>query len=249
MEIEMFRIRSRGMTFIECLIALFLMLLIIASLLEITRSCRRFFFTLKESQEFNQEIWAGQDRIRQDLNKAGLGLEPLLVSGLLLAVESKGTGLSIYSRESSFPLKIEAPAGSTTIHVSHNNSISRGQLITLIDGQKIELFRTEKVEKDRLTLSQPTKESYSINGFILAIEEVFYYLDEENRILRRRVNASSGQPLLENVKHFSWSIDNSGKIKITLTFVIAKELSREKERNYEITAFPKNVLIAQSNPY
>lgn len=238
---EKVRLRSRGLTFVECLIALSLLLLIIASLIEISQICRRFFFTLKESQEFYQEIWAGQDRIRRDLNKAGQGLAPCLVSGLLLAVENKGTGLSIYSRESSFPLKTEVKAGSSSILVTHYSAISQRQLIALIDEQKIELFKVEKVEKNRITLNQPTRESYSPNGSVLAIEEIFYYLDEKNNILRRRVNASSGQPLLENVKHFIWSRDNHGQIKITLTF------EKEKEMSYEITAFPKNAFIAQSN--
>lgn len=235
--------RSRGLTLLECLIALSFMLLTIATLMEISFSCRRFFYSLKDSQEFNQEIWAGQDRIRRDLNKAGLGLEPCLVSGLLLAIESKGSGLGIYSRESSFPLKAEVEAGSMVIHVNHNSSISRGQLVALIEGQKSELFQVKKVEKDRLSLNQPARESYSINGSVIAIEEIFYYLDRENNILRRQVNASSGQPLLEKVKHFNWSIDNSGHVKITLIF------EKEKEIAYEITAFPKNAFLAQNNFY
>lgn len=217
------------------------MLLIIAALMEISLSCRRFFFNFKESQEFNQEIWAAQDRIRRDLNKAGLGLEPCLVSGLLLAIESKGSGLSIYSQESTFPLKVEVGAGSIVILVNHDGSISRGQLIALIDEQKTELFKVEKVEKERLTLNQPTKESYSINGVAMAIEEIFYYFDEGNNTLRRRVNASSGQPLLEKVKHFTWLIDNRGQVKIALTF------ETEKEMTYEIKALPKNAFMAQTN--
>lgn len=242
-KMRLIKLRSFGLTLLECLIALSFMLLIIAALIELSRACRRFFFNLKESQEFNQEIWAGQDRMRRDLNKAGLGLEPCLVSGLLLAIESKGGGFSIYSQESSFPLKAEVEAGSMAILVNHDSSISRGQLIALIDDQKTELFKIEKVEKDRLTLNQPTKERYSINGCVIAIEEIFYYHDKGNNILRRRVNASAAQPLLEKVKHFSWSIENRGQVKITLIF------EREKEMNYEIMAFPKNAIMAQSNSH
>lgn len=240
-KMRLIKLRSYGLTLLECLMALSFMLLIIAALMEISRSCRRFFFNLKDSQEFYQEIWSGQDRIRRDLNKAGLGLGPLLGSGLLLAVESKDSGLGIYSRESSFPLKAEVDAGSIIIPVNHNSSISRGQLVALIEEPKTELFKVEKVERDRITLNQPTREGYSINSSVIAIEEIFYYLDEGNNILRRRVNASSGQPLLEKVVHFSWSIDNGRKVKIILTF------EREKEMIYEITAFPKNAFMAQSN--
>lgn len=231
------------MTLMEGLIALSLMLLIMAALLESARICRQFFFKLKETQEFNQEIWAGQDRLRRDLNKAGLGLEPCLASGLLLAVESKASGFSIYCREASFPLKTELAAGSMVIPVDHNNSISRGQFIALIDDNRVELFRVERAEKDRLFLHQPIKESYSSQGYVLAIEEIFYSYDQVNKIVRRRVNASSSQPLLEKVTSFSWLSEASGPVKIKLTF------ESEKEMTYEIKVLPKNALIAWRNLY
>jgi len=225
----------------EGLIALSLMLLIMAAMVESARICRQFFFKLKETQEFNQEIWAGQDRLRRDLNKAGLGLEPCLASGLLLAVESKASGFSIYSRETSFPLKTELAAGSIVIPVEHNNSVSRGQLIALIDDNRVELFKVERAEKNRLLLNQPIKESYSSQGYVLAIEEIFYSYDQGNKILRRRVNASPSQPLLEKVTSFSWSIEASSPIKIKLTF------ETEKEMIYEIRVLPKNAFIARKN--
>lgn len=225
----------------EGLIALSLMLLIMAAILESARLCRRFFFKLKETQEFKQEIWAGQDRLRRDLNKAGLGLEPCLASGLLLAVKSKESGFSIYFREASFPLKSELAAGSIIIPVDHNNSISRGQLIALIDDNLVELFKVERAEKGRLFLNQPIKESYSSQGYVLAIEEVFYSYDQANKILRRRVNASPSQPLLEKVTSFSWSTEASSPTKVKLTF------ESDKEMTYEIRVLPKNDLIARRN--
>jgi competence protein ComGF len=111
----------------------------------------------------------------------------------------------------------------------------------LIDDNRTELFKVEKAEKHRLFLNQPLKGSYSSQGYVLAVEEVFYFLDQGNKILRRRVNASSGQPLLEKVKYFSWSIETSGQIKIQLTF------ESEKEKTYEIRVLPKNAVIAQRN--
>jgi len=225
----------------ESLIALSLMLLIMAALVKGARICRQFSFKFKEAQEFNQEIWAGQDRLRRDLNRAGLGLEPCLASGLLLAIETKTSGFSIYSREASFPLKTELAAGSIIVPVNHNNSISRAQLIALVDDNRVELFKVERAEKDRLFLNQPLKESYSSQGSVLAIEEVFYSYDQGNKILRRKVNASPSQPLLEKVTSFSWSNEASGPIKIKLT------LESEKEMTYEIRVLPKNALIARRN--
>jgi competence protein ComGF len=230
-----------GLTLIEGLIALSLMVIITAALVESARICRHFFFKFKETQEINQEVWASQDRLRRDLNKAGLGLEPCLASGLLLAVESKASGFSIYSREASFPLQTELAAGSIIVPLNHHNSISRGQLIALVEDNRVELFKVDRAEKNRLFLNQPLKENYSSQGMVLAIEEVFYSYDQGNKILRRKVNASPAQPLLEKVISFSWSNEESGPIKIKLT------LDSPKEMTYEISVLPKNALIAQRN--
>ncbi|MCX7973632.1 MAG: hypothetical protein N3B16_03935 [Candidatus Aminicenantes bacterium] len=236
--------KACGLTLIECLLAASLMLLIIMATVELSRGFRRLFFSLKKSQEFYQEIWAGQDKLRRDLAKAGYGLEACLAYGLIMSLESKDNGLAIYSREATFPLKPDIASGSTVIPISHNNSISRGQLGAIIDDKKGELFRVNKVEKEKIYLSQPLKESYLAGSLVLVIEEIFYYLDRNNQILRRRVNSSSGQPLLENVTEFNWLIGNEGKVQITLLFKL--EVGGKREILNEIKIFPKNAVLHQT---
>lgn len=232
---------NHGFTLIECLLAASLLMVILAGTLELSRSSRRFFFRLKDSQEFNQEIWAAQDRLRRDMARAGSGLSDLIAAGLISGIEREGLSLALYSEETSFPLPFEIQSGSQIIELPSTDSFSRGQLIALVDENKAEIASVEKVEKRRLILSKPVLWGYK-NGSarIIAVEKICYFLDEKTGILRRKVNLSPAQPLLENVDSFTWTIKSPELINISLTF------NKEPDAVHEIKITAKNILLGKS---
>lgn len=240
-------LKLRGFTLIECLLSLSLLILILIGTIATSSHFKRLFYNLKRSQEINQEVWAGQDKLRRDLTKAGYGLETCLNYGLILPFEFKNQGLAIYTKEAAFSLQSEVCSGSSVIPVIHNNTFTRAQIGAIYDKDKGELFRVQKVEKEKIFITQPLKENYAKGSSILAIEEIFYYLDPNDQILRRRVNASSGQPLLENVHQFICSIEKRGQIKISL--VLKLDENKKKESLYEIKVFPKNAFLFQSQQF
>lgn len=230
-----------GFTLFESLLAVSLLVLILAGAIELSRFSKRFFFRLKDSQEFNQEIWAAQDLIRRDLASAGSGLSALISAGLISGLENEGMSLAIYSEETSFPLPYEVASGSQIIELTTTDSFSRGQLIALIEESKAETATIEKIEKGRLILSKPALEGYkSGTARIIAVKKICYFLDEKTRILRRKVNLSPAQPLIEEVASLAWAIDPFGFINISLTF------NKELDAIHEIKMAAKNVLLAKN---
>jgi hypothetical protein len=69
---------------------------------------------------------------------------------------------------------------------------------------------------------------------------VTYFLDGPARILRRRVNASSAQPLLENAAAAAWTLDASAPlVRVRL------ELAVKGVHPHEATVFLKNAALAR----
>ena len=65
------------------------------------------------------------------------------------------------------------------------------------------------------------------------------YLDSESKILRRKVNTSTPQPLLEDAHAFDFSFDGT----TNLIYISVALLDRE-DKKYEISILPKNLQLA-----
>ncbi len=71
---------------------------------------------------------------------------------------------------------------------------------------------------------------------------VTYFLDGGARILRRRVNTSPAQPLLEGTAGAAWSLDAAAHlVRIRL------ELHTEGAHPHEATVFLKNPALARNS--
>ncbi len=235
---------SRGFSLLECLVAFSLMMVILAGTLELSQSSRKFFFRLKASQENNQELWASLDRIGRDINKAGQGLHECLNLGLLSGLQAEESGLLIFFQQEMLPLSVDLAEGSRIIPITKSDPFSRGQLIALVAEGKGEIAVIEKVEKNQLALYQPLHGNYEAGiARLMAIQKIRYYLDLNNGILRRQVNASPAQPLLEEVKAFHYSLEIPWQAKVGIILV------KEPEVMHEIRVTAKNVLLAQEKYY
>ncbi len=94
------------------------------------------------------------------------------------------------------------------------------------------------VDKESIVLTSPINFSYpQLTTEVLLVKKVSFYLDLKSQILRRKVNSSPAQPLLEGVDSIVFSYDKA----LNLATANLKIL---EERTYEISVFPKNLDLA-----
>jgi type II secretory pathway pseudopilin PulG len=233
-------VRKRGFSLIECLLGLVLSLLIITSSLQFFGQAQKAFFRLKEREEAGQGALAALDKMRIDLLHAGQGLAGEMAHGLIEAVRSTEEELRTTSLEKPLTLTGTARAGDIRLLLASTADIASGQEICLSDGREGELRGIERVEHGAVILGQPLGRDYSPDTAVLSLlENVTYFLDGSAHILRRRVNAGSAQPLLENIAAAIWTCDLEARlVRVRL------ELSVEGERPHETTVFLKNSALA-----
>jgi hypothetical protein len=97
-----------------------------------------------------------------------------------------------------------------------------------------------RVETGAVFLDAPLERAYARSAAAVGLLElVTYFRDEASRALRRRVNASSAQPLLEDTAAAAWSLDEGSRlVRIRL------EPDAEGVHPHEATVFLKNPALA-----
>ena len=233
--------RKGGFTLVECLIGMALSLFIISSGLEFFGLAQKVFFRLKEREETSQAALAALDRMRIDLLHAGWGLAGEMGLGLVEAARATEAELRTTALEKALTLAGEARAGDTRLPLVSTVDVAAGQRISLRDGPAGEVRTVARVEPGAVVLDGPLEGGYAAaTAAISLLESVAYYLDESARILRRRVNAGSAQPLLENAASATWLYDPGARlVRIRL------ELDVEGAHPHEATVFLKNPALAR----
>jgi type II secretory pathway pseudopilin PulG len=232
--------RKAGFSLVECLIAMGLSLFIITSGLEFFSLARKVFLRLKEKEEAGQSALAALDKMRIDLLHAGRGLAVEMALGLLEAAKATDEELRTTSIEKPLALSGEARAGDTRLLMASTADVAAGQEICLCDGQAGEVRTVARVERGSLVLGEPIERGYSpATAAVSLLENVAYFLDRPARVLRRRVNAGSAQPLLENALTATWLYDPGTRlVRIRL------ELNIQGATAHETTVFLKNPALA-----
>jgi len=234
--------RKSGFTLIECLIGLTLSLLIVTAGLELYARAQRAFQRLKEREEAGQAALASLDRIRIDLLHAGLGLVPEIGFGLVEAAEAVAGELRTTSLERTLKLAAEARAGDARLALVSTAGITAGQQVALHDAAAGEVRTIAAVEPGAVLIDAPLERGYEPATAALALlERVTYYLDGPARILRRKVNASPAQPLLESAAAAAWSLDPAAHL-----VRVRIELDIEGAHPHETTVFLKNAALAHA---
>jgi len=232
--------RRGGFSLIECLLGLALSLLVVSAGLESFARTRKAFAGLKAREEADQAALAALDRMRIDLLHAGLGLVPEMGLGLVAAAETDPAGLHLMSVEKKLYLAAEAGAGGTRLPLTSTADIVAGQRIALREGEAGEVRTVVRLEPGAVVLDAPLERAYAPEtAAVSLLELVTYFLDVPARILRRRVNASSAQPLLENAAAAAWTLDPSAPlVRVRL------ELAVKGVHPHEATVFLKNAALA-----
>jgi len=234
-------VNGNGFSLLECLMAMALSLFVILSSLQFFGLAQKVFFRLKQREEAGQSALAALDKIKIDLLHAGRGLAAETALGLVEAAQAPDEGLRTTSLERPLALAGETAAGTTRLLLASTTDIAAGQDICLSDGAAGEVRTVTAVERGAVVLEAPLERAYSPQtAAVSLLERVTYILDAPARVLRRRVNAASAQPLLENAAAVMWRCDpEAGLAGVRLV------LDLEGGPAYETTVFLKNPALAE----
>lgn len=231
---------GKGFSLIEGLISLSLFLFIFLSSIEIFTLTRSHFLKLKDEEETNEAAYSALDKIRIDLLDGGLGLLNPTKLGLLESISEKNGFLTIKSREKELGLFTDLIQGQTRIYVGNTKNIKKGRKLCIFDSNKGEIKSISAIEKDSIILSSSLDSSYlKLNTGVILLREISLFLDKDSHILRRKVNSSPSQPLLEEVDFFDFGYQKDSNLMI-----LRLCLNSRKEKTYEISVFPKNTALA-----
>lgn len=231
-----------GFSLLECLVSLSLSLLILISALEFSVQARKAFFRLKEAQERSLAAAVALEKIREDLETAGAGIPDLPSDDYFRPLQANGQTLVIFSAEERSVLLSDADAGQDYLLVElkpgFSSTLKKGRSIFLSDGNSGMLTSITAISGNRLVISPALETSFpSGRTQITVLEKIELYLDAQQKILRRRVNSTSGQPLIEEVTAFQTAyLPSQNLAKIILT-----SESGGQYHDYELLIYPKNL--------
>lgn len=232
-----------GFSLIESLLSLSLFLIIVLSSLEFFGFTRNLFLKLKTKQETKEAVLATLDKMRFDLLEAGLSLQQPIRLGVLDGITESEDTLIIISKEKTFTPLGDLAAGQTIIQLNSTSKLKKGRKVCVFDSTKGEVKSISSVDKESIVLSSPLNfSSLKEETSVFLLREVSLFLDKNKHTLRRKVNTSPAQPLLEEVGVFDFHHEKaSNLVRLSLS------LTTNKEKVYEASVFPKNIALASSH--
>jgi competence protein ComGF len=236
------RKEEKGFSLLESLLSLSLFLIITLSSLEVFGIARNVFFKLNAEEKKREGVSFALDRMRLDLLDAGRGLDKPMQRELLEGISRENEALILLCNEDEFQADSDLLAGQERISLQGTQIIKKQRQICIQDSKKGEVKTVISSDKGSIILTSPLNFSYAQQETSLVLlRKITYFLDEKTHILRRRVNASPAQPLLEDASHFFFTYDES-----THHLRLQISLKEEKEKMYEICVFPKNMALAET---
>jgi hypothetical protein len=234
----------RGLALIEALLSLGLLSMIVLAGIEVFSTGRRVFFRLGVAQEKDERALAGLDRVRADLREAGLGLSGPASLGLIQGLIADEEIFVISSLEKELPLSADAAAGETFLSLADCRDLAAGREVCLFAPDHAERAVIASVQAGGIEIGSPLSRGFQAGDAILQlIRTVETLWDSEERILRRRVNAGSAQPLIEGVAGFVCRFDAAAKLIGLEIYLVGSE-----EAPYAATVFAKNLALAGQYP-
>ena len=232
-----------GFTILECLLAMTIFSVIVLAGFECFGTARRLFSKLRSAQDDRLDVLIALDKIRADVQAAGAGLAVPAALGLIFPVAEDAGELRLASAEKSLAIPDGLARGQTEIPLSDARGLAAGRTVCVCGGMKGLLARITSIDGSVVRISPPLTHSFGAGeASLLLVQEVALFLDPETAVLRRRVNASSAQPLLEGAGSFSFSIEplsSLTRVRLVLS---------SQETTYEIAILPKNALFALAPP-
>jgi prepilin-type N-terminal cleavage/methylation domain-containing protein len=230
----------KGFSLIESLISLSLFLIIILTSFELFGITRDIFLKLKKNEDGREAALAALDKMSIDLLDGGSGLIDPIRLGILEGVSQSSDMLIILSKEKELFCLDDLVEGQTRISLDSTIELKKGRDICIFDSLNGEVKSISSVDKESIVISSPLNLSYIKDKVsVILVKKISLYLDEKNPVLRRKVNSSPAQPLLEETTVFGFDLDkaiNLVRLRVSL--------KSTKEKSYEISVFPKNTALA-----
>lgn len=227
---------------LESLLALSLFFFAALAALEFLGAARTAFFKLKDAEEASLAAASALQKIRLDLAGAGRGLAAAADAVPPLTLDS-GV-LEIASVEAEYGLAADVAPGDTDIRLSTSAAWRPNREICLVERTRAELRTLAAADGAAAVLSDPAEGGYAAGpARVLLIERIAFFLDPDGRTLRRRVNATSAQPLLEDVRSAVFDYDPASNL-------VALDLAMDAPgvKTHGLFYFPKNVRLAARRP-
>jgi type II secretory pathway pseudopilin PulG len=236
-----------GFSLLEIILSLSLCLFIFLSALEVLGNAKRIFSRLSEAQESALAAVAASEKILEDLEEAGCGLSLCLMTAGFEPLKAADQQLLIFSADNETVLVEPAMAGQNILKIAIRPGLSpllrKGRALYLYQEPQGELVYLAMVSGTQLTLTSVLKNDYKPQDTrVIFLQKVEIYLDRKQNILRRKVNDTSGQPLLEGAFLFETYYnpeENLARVRF---------LSRNgrQPEEYFFIVFPKNLFRGRS---
>lgn len=233
--------RARGFSLLECVLGLALSLFVVCACFGFFLAAERSYFRLRDGEEAAQGALAALDKMRVDILRAGQGLAPAAALGLVEPVAETGGGLLVTRSERAFVLAADVAAGDSRVPLESVADLKPGREVLVSDAEGGEVRTVASVGGGAVTVSPPLSRGYAQPGASLQLlERVALTLDARQGVLRRRVNASTAQPLLENAGAAGFAFDRPANL-VRVRFSLAPQ----GEDYYELCLFPKNTALSR----
>lgn len=231
---------QKGFSLLESLISLFLFLLIVLFSLNCFLNVKEHFAMLKETETSNTAVYAALERMRKDLADAGRGLIEAMKLQVLEGLSIELERLVVLSKDVELVLGGDIVSGQQLLPVVDAQKIKKGQLISIVNPLGGEVHSVMSADQNNVVIDSPLLADYSMETTqVLLLRRISLFLDDAQGVIRRKVNASSAQPLLEDAASFTFEyIKDANLVRLDLT------LKCNEEKRYETTVFPKNTAMA-----
>jgi hypothetical protein len=234
--------QEKGISLVESLISLSIFLAIVLASLEFFGFSRSLYLKLKIQEEAGLAAFSALERMKTDLRRAGAGLLDPIHLNLVEGITKADEALIILSEEKNFSPVTNLFEGQTRIQLESTEGIKKEREICIFDSSKGEVKSISSVDKKSIALSSPLSFSFLKEKTRLALlERISLFYDSEEKTIRRKVNSSPAQPLLEEAASFGFDYE-----KTTNLVRLRLALASRKEKIYEISVCPKNTVLANS---
>lgn len=198
---------ASGFSIVEFMVAMTITLLLLTLIVSQASLLGQRSPRIIDSQERLEALFNTVDFFKSDISSCGKRLQEAQLFMPCLCCETAPHKLTVRFGTASETLKGGVPARSQFVAVDSSEQFISGKEILLYDpsAQISEWARIKDRQKNGLTLVQATERDYSAGSRLIVVKTVTYQHDHSAQILRRKVDRSPAQPMLEGVKDFYFS--------------------------------------------
>jgi len=194
----------RGFGLLEMLVALTLGLGVLTVIIAHSTGSAKVERKVAAGQERLEAIFHAVDAIKSDLNKCGMRLQEARPFAAVTPFTASSTSFSCTYGIADEPLLEGALRGQQSLRVAADECFAKGRALFLYDrrSRAWELNEIEYRLDGALVLKRPLESDFPRDSTVVALRRAEYRYSPARRLLQRRGDGGSFQPLLEEVSDF-----------------------------------------------